>query len=49
MGLYSLLKNSQGFVSGHDFSRADKRFIFVIPSGLQPARDLLFRLFQQTV
>jgi len=50
-GLYSLLKNSlwEGFVSGHDFSRADRRFIFVIPSGLQPARNLLFRLFQQTV
>jgi hypothetical protein len=25
-----------------DFSRADKSFIFVIPSGLQPARDPLF-------
>ena len=37
------------FVSGHDFSRADKLFVFVIPSGLQPARDLLFRLFQQPV
>jgi ligand-binding sensor protein len=27
---------------GHDFSRAGKPFIFVIPSGLQPARNLLF-------
>jgi hypothetical protein len=27
---------------GHGFSRADKPFIFVIPSGLQPARNLLF-------
>jgi hypothetical protein len=34
-------------VSGHDFSRAEKSFIFVIPSGLQAARDLLFRLFQR--
>src|SRR5208283_1948862 len=44
-----LLKNSllRGFVSGHDFSRADKSFVLVIPSGLQPARDLLFALFQQ--
>jgi hypothetical protein len=33
------------FVSGHDFSRAEKSFIFVIPSGLQPARNLLFGLF----
>ena len=32
---------------GHDFSRADKPFTFVVPSGLQPARDLLFRLFSQ--
>ena len=31
------------------FSRAAKAFIFVITSGLQPARDLLFRLFQQPV
>jgi len=37
------------FVMGHDFSRADKPFIFVIPSGLQSARDLLFRLFPQPV
>src|SRR5208283_4402329 len=46
-----LLKNSllRGFVSGHDFSRADKSFVLVIPSGLQPARDLLFALFQQPV
>jgi len=29
-GLYSLRKNAfvRGFVSGHDFSRADKAFIF---------------------
>ena len=49
--LKRLLKNSISarFVSGHDFSRADKLFVFVIPSGLQPARDLLFRLFQQPV
>jgi hypothetical protein len=26
---------------GHDFSRAGKPFIFGIPSGLQPARNLL--------
>ena len=34
--LNRLLKNSFpiGFVSGHDFSRADKPFIFVVPSGL---------------
>ncbi len=30
------------FVTGHDFSRADRSFVFVITSGLQPARDLLF-------
>ena len=35
------------FVSGHDFSHADKPFIFVIPRRLQPAGDLLFRFFQQ--
>jgi Fe-S cluster assembly protein SufD len=42
--LYRLLKRSalERFVTGHDFSRADKPFIFIIPSGLQPARDLLF-------
>jgi len=32
---------------GHDFSRADKPFTFVVPSGLQPTRNLLFRLFSQ--
>jgi hypothetical protein len=37
------------FVSGHDFSRADKPFIFLTPSGLQPARDPLFRVFCGTV
>ena len=49
--LHRLLKNSISarFVSGHDFSRADKLFVFVIPSGLQPARDLLFGLFQEPV
>ena len=49
--LKRLLKNSISarFVSGHDFSRADKLFVLVIPSGLQPARDLLFQLFQQLV
>jgi hypothetical protein len=36
-------------VYNSDFSRADKPLIFVIPSGLQAARDLLFRLFQQPV
>jgi hypothetical protein len=31
------------FVSeGHGFSRADKPFVVVIPSGLQPARNLHF-------
>jgi protocatechuate 3,4-dioxygenase beta subunit len=46
--LHRLLKNSfpQGFASGHDFSRAGKSFNFVIPSGLQPARDLLWGPFQ---
>ena len=34
------------FVTGHDFSRADKPLIFIIPSGLQAARDPPFRLFQ---
>jgi hypothetical protein len=29
------------------FRPASKSFIFVIPRGLQPAGDLLFRLFQQ--
>jgi hypothetical protein len=35
-GLKRPLKNSicDGFVSGHDFSRADKSFIFNPPSGL---------------
>ena len=37
---------AHGLVSGHDFSRADKPSIFVIPRGLQPAGDLLSRLFQ---
>ena len=45
--LKRLLKNSISarFVSGHDFSRADKLFVFVIPSGLQPARDSAFPTF----
>jgi hypothetical protein len=34
-----------GFVSGHEFTRAAKSFVFVIPSGLQPARNLLFGFF----
>src|SRR5438045_1734713 len=38
-----LLKNS-GLVSGHDFSRAAKSLILLIPRGLQPTRNLLFRL-----
>lgn len=32
---------------GHDFSRANKPFTFVVPSGLQPVRNLLCRLFPQ--
>jgi len=32
------LPSSEGFVSGHDFSRADEPFIVDGPSGLQPAR-----------
>src|SRR5271157_4024576 len=42
--LHRLRKKSRwkGFVSGHDFSRAVKPFTFVIPSGLEPARNLLF-------
>ena len=35
-------------LKGHDFSRAN-RIDFVIPSGLQPARNLLFRLLPQMV
>jgi hypothetical protein len=35
------------FVTGHDFSRADKPFTFVILRGVQAARNLLFRLFPQ--
>jgi len=34
------------FVSGHDFSRADKPFIFVIPSPPWRVRDLLFWFFR---
>ena len=43
--LRRLLKKSrcERFVSWHDFSRADKSFIFVIPSGLQLARLTLAR------
>ncbi len=42
----SSLKNSSSerFVSGHDFSRADKQ-LFVIPSRLQPAAPLSFFAF----
>ena len=39
--------------SGQAFSRADKPFIFVIPSGLQPARicfsDFFSSLFSRAV
>jgi len=40
---------SHSFVSGHDFSSADKHFIFEVPSGLQSARNLPFGLFQRLV
>jgi hypothetical protein len=40
---------SAGVLKGRTFRCAVKLFIFVITSGLQPARDLLFRLFQQPV
>ena len=36
-----------GVLKGRTFRCAVKLFIFVIPSGLQPARDLRFGLFQQ--
>src|SRR5271157_6321979 len=44
-----MLKNSfpSSLVSGHDFSRADKPFIFDVPSGLQSARNLPFGFFPQ--
>src|SRR5216684_8834997 len=44
-----LLKNSRHciFWEGHDFSRAIKPFILVIPNRLQPVRNLLFGVFQQ--
>jgi len=47
--LHRLRKNSfpSSFVSGHNFSRADKPSIFDVPSGLQSARNLPFGLFQQ--
>jgi hypothetical protein len=38
---------SRASYQGTTFSRAEKSLIFVIPSGLQAARDLLFRLFQR--
>jgi len=46
-----LLKNSARFAIRvvRRFSAAAKSFIVVIPSRLQPARDLLFRVFQQTL
>lgn len=49
--LHRLLKNSflRRFVSGHDFRCADKSYIFVIPSRLQPAGDLPFGLFQRAL
>ena len=43
-------KSSLGCVlKGRTFRYAVTFFIFVITSGLQPARVLLFRLFQQPV
>jgi hypothetical protein len=36
-------------LTGHGFSRAIQLLILVIPSGLQPARNLHFRVFQQPV
>jgi hypothetical protein len=50
--LYSLLKTSVSdcFVSGHDFSRADKSFIYCYPERrFSPRGDLLFRLLPQPV
>lgn len=46
--LHRLLKNSIPIVlvSGHGFRRAVKPYVLVIPSGLQPARDLLFAFFR---
>ena len=45
--LYRLPKNlfQRRFVSGHDFSRADKFFLFVFPRGLQPAGRSAFQNF----
>ena len=45
----SFQKNSimKGFVSGHDFSRADKPFVLDSPSGLQSARRSYSHFFQQ--
>src|ERR1039458_1135331 len=47
--LKRLLKKSvsAGVLKGRTFRCAVKLFIFVITSGLQPARNLLFRRFQQ--
>jgi len=44
-----MLKNSfpSSLVSGHDFSRADKPFIFDVPSGLQSARNFFRSLFSR--
>jgi hypothetical protein len=36
-------------VSGHGFSRADKPFLMIIPSRLQPASELWQRVFQHLV
>src|SRR5208337_3012263 len=49
--LYRLRKDSfpSSFVSGHDFSRADKSFVFDSPSGRQSARRVPFGLFPQPV
>jgi hypothetical protein len=41
----ALRRSLNRLVSGHGFSRAANLHIFVIPSGLQPARDLRFGLF----
>jgi hypothetical protein len=38
--------NSAWFWARHHFSRVDKSFPFVIPSGLQPARNLLIKFIR---
>jgi hypothetical protein len=49
--LHRLPKNSvlKRFEGAQFQLRRQSSFVFVIPSGLQPARNLLFRFFQQTV